>query len=84
MGTGTFASIITGDEPFPSAIGVYPIIAWRRNNRIVYAAEVSDLFAGATVDYGVTAGFYRSKGRIVYLTIHRQLSCPFSYPQLAN
>ena len=66
MGTGTFASIITGDEPFPSAIGVYPIIAWRRNNRIVYAAEVSDLFSGATVDYGVTAGFYRFQGSDIF------------------
>ena len=42
MGTGTFVNMVTGDDPFPSATGVYPIIAWRfEGQKPVYAAEVS-------------------------------------------
>lgn len=60
LGTGAFASLITGDEAFPSATGVYPIIAWRRNGTVTYAAEISELECGGVVDYGVSSGFYRS------------------------
>ncbi|CAB3399336.1 unnamed protein product [Caenorhabditis bovis] len=39
LGTGTFIDIHTGDEPYTSMSGMYPLVAWRINGKPEFVAE---------------------------------------------
>ena len=39
LGTGTFVDLITGSKPHSSMYGLYPLVAWRFNNKPIYVAE---------------------------------------------
>ncbi|CAH1393847.1 unnamed protein product [Nezara viridula] len=47
LGTGTFLNVNTGDQPHTSFNGLYPLVAWKFNEELVYMAE------GASNDTGV-------------------------------
>ena len=60
MGTGAFVDLNTGDNPYPSIMGAYPLIGWQlsRDAKITYLAEADDSACGAAIDWGARAGFY--------------------------
>jgi len=62
MGTGAFVDLNTGNYPFPSTTGCYPLVGWQigENAPVTYLAEADDNSCGAAVDWGARAGFYES------------------------
>ena len=62
MGTGAFVDINTGQYPFPSTTGCYPLVGWQleENGPVTYLAEADDNACGAAIDWGARAGFYEN------------------------
>jgi len=62
MGTGAFVDLNTGNEPYPSVKGAYPLVGWQleEGGPITYLAEADDNACGAAVEWGARTGFYPS------------------------
>lgn len=62
MGTGAFVDLNTGNEPYPSVKGAYPLVGWQleEGGPITYLAEADDNACGAAVEWGARNGFYPS------------------------
>lgn len=60
MGTGAFVDLNTGNNPYPSIMGAYPLIGWqlKEDGDVTYLAEADDSACGAALDWAARTGFY--------------------------
>lgn len=56
IGTGSFLNVNTGKKPHASVAGLYPLVAWRVKNELVYMAEGLSKDAGTLVNWSQSMG----------------------------
>ncbi|XP_022093755.1 putative glycerol kinase 5 [Acanthaster planci] len=65
MGTGTFLALNTGSKICLPECGIYPNIAWKLGDEIVYQMECHDSDAGTVIEWGLQMGLYDSPAKSV-------------------
>lgn len=56
MGTGTFLDVNTGTQPHASVAGLYPLVAWKIGDELVYMVEGSSNDNGTLVEWTKSLG----------------------------
>lgn len=56
LGTGGFVNACTGDRALASYGTLYPLVAWKLNNKVTFAMEGQDTTAGLGVEWLVRVG----------------------------
>lgn len=58
-GTGTFIDMNTGNEPFVSKRGLFPLVAWQLGDETVYMLEGISSTTGELIEWGKDIGLYK-------------------------
>lgn len=56
LGTGSFLNLNTNQSVHGSLKGLYPVIAWKLSNEIVYMAEASCNDTGSLIEWALKIG----------------------------
>ncbi|XP_011296674.1 putative glycerol kinase 5 [Fopius arisanus] len=59
MGTGTFLDVNTGCQTHASVAGLYPLVAWKIDQELVYAAEGASNDTGTLIEWLKTIGIIK-------------------------
>ncbi|XP_054278274.1 putative glycerol kinase 5 [Macrosteles quadrilineatus] len=65
LGTGTFLDVNTGRKPHASISGLYPVVAWRFNDELVYMAEGSSSDTASLIHWLLNMGLCGSALRLL-------------------
>ncbi|CAG5049140.1 unnamed protein product [Parnassius apollo] len=60
MGTGTFFNINTGRTPHASVSGLYPVVAWRLGNELVFSAEGASNDTATIITWAQSIGLFEN------------------------
>ncbi|KAK0177977.1 hypothetical protein PV328_001970 [Microctonus aethiopoides] len=69
MGTGTFLDINTGTQPHASATGLYPLVAWKIGDELVYMVEGSSNDNGTLVEWTKSLGIIKDPSEMSSLAL---------------
>jgi putative glycerol kinase 5 len=64
MGTGSFVNINTGDQPYASKSGLYPMVAWRIGKETAFMIEGCDRNGGAAIEWAKDIGFFEDISKL--------------------
>lgn len=60
IGTGCFVDLNTGDQPYASKQGLYPIIGWKIGKETIFLTEGSAQTAGNLIEWAIDFGLFDS------------------------
>ncbi|KJE90147.1 Gk5 protein [Capsaspora owczarzaki ATCC 30864] len=63
IGTGMMMDINTGSKPHASDKGLYPLVAWKIGDEVVFLAEAVASSAGSMIEWGQRFGLYQEPGQ---------------------
>ncbi|KAK0177978.1 hypothetical protein PV328_001971 [Microctonus aethiopoides] len=69
MGTGTFLDVNTGTQPHASATGLYPLVAWKIGDELVYMVEGSSNDNGTLVEWTKSLGIIKDPSEMSSLAL---------------
>ncbi|XP_076283864.1 glycerol kinase 5 isoform X1 [Lasioglossum baleicum] len=67
MGTGTFVDVNTGTKAHASITGLYPLIAWRIEDELVYLVEGASNDTGILIEWAKKIGIINNPDETSYL-----------------